>query len=256
MDYINLLSQENVITFMLLFIRWSSILAFMPIFSSTTIPNKLKVSLAMWLTFVTFPITPLVNFKIDLTTIFLAILNEASFGFFTGIVLQIVWMILQFAGQLISFVMGLTMANIVDPSSGIQTPVISQFFTLVATTIFLVIDGHHYVIIWICNTLTNMPFGEFFDIHSIGKYMMFEMSKFFQLGFSIAFPILAISLLSDIIFGMIMKSMPQFNLLVVGFPIKIGISFVVIVSILTSMMFIFKNEIFTAIKYLFNLLQT
>ena len=79
MDYINLLSQENVITFMLLFIRWSSILAFMPIFSSTTIPNKLKVSLAMWLTFVTFPITPLVNFKIDLTTIFLAILNEASF---------------------------------------------------------------------------------------------------------------------------------------------------------------------------------
>ena len=50
-------------------------------------------------------------------------------------------MILQFAGELISFVMGLTMANIVDPASGIQTPVISQFFTITATTIFLAIMG-------------------------------------------------------------------------------------------------------------------
>jgi flagellar biosynthetic protein FliR len=85
---------------------------------------------------------------------------------------------------------------------------------------------------------------------SMGEYLMHEMNRFFILGFSLAFPILAISILSDIIFGMIMKSMPQFNLLVIGFPIKIALSFMVIIAILSSMMFMFKKEIFDVIKIL------
>jgi flagellar biosynthetic protein FliR len=69
------------------------------------------------------------------------------------------------------------------------------------------------------------------------------MSRYFLLGIGFAFPILAISLLSDIIFAMIMKTMPQFNLLVVGFPIKIGVSFVVLIVIISSMMNMFSKEI-------------
>jgi flagellar biosynthetic protein FliR len=252
MDYINLLADKNVTTFFLLFIRWSALLAFLPIFNSNTIPNQLKAAFALWFSFVTFPLVPLVTFESTLNNIFLAIINEITFGFFTGIALQLIWMILQFAGQLISFVMGLTMANIVDPASGIQTPVISQFFTLVATTIFLAINGHHYMILLVAKSLNSMPFGEFFNMQGIFQYLISQMSKFFKLGFSLAFPILAISILSDIIFGMIMKSMPQFNLLVIGFPIKIGLSIAVIATILTSMMFMFKKEVFYVIKFLFN----
>jgi flagellar biosynthetic protein FliR len=95
-----------------------------------------------------------------------------------------------------------------------------------------------------------MPFGEFFYMRNIAEYLISEMGRYFVLGFSIAFPILAISILSDIIFGMIMKSMPQFNLLVIGFPIKIGLSIAVIIAILSSMMFVFKKEIFQVIKIL------
>jgi len=252
MDYVTLLNDKNVTTFFLLFIRWSSILAFLPVFNSTTIPNQIKVAFAMWFTFVTFPLVPIINFEPTINNIFLAIINEATFGFFTGIALQFVWMILQFAGQLISFVMGLTMANIVDPSSGIQTPVISQFFTITATTIFLAVNGHHYMILLVAKSLTTMPFGEFFNMQGIGNYLLTEMNKFFRLGFSLAFPILAISILSDIIFGMIMKTMPQFNLLVIGFPIKIGLSIAVITAILTSLIFMFKKEIFNTIKILSN----
>jgi len=254
MDYISLLSDKNVTTFFLLFIRWSSLLAFMPVFNSTLIPNQIKAAFAMWLTFVTFPMVPIITFEPTLNNIFLAIINEATFGFFTGIAIQIAWMILQFAGELISFVMGLTMANIVDPTSGIQTPVISQFFTITATTIFLAINGHHMMLLLVAKSLHSLPFGEFFNMQNIGAYLIHEMSKFFKLGFSLAFPILAISLLGDIIFGMIMKSMPQFNLLVIGFPIKIGLSFAVIIAILTSMMFIFKQEVFNTLKYLTSLI--
>jgi len=250
MDYINLLNDKSITTFFLLFIRWSSLLAFLPIFNSTTIPNVIKATFVVWFTFVTYPLVPIITFEPTLNNIFLAIINEATFGFFTGIAIQIVFMILSFAGELISFVMGLTMANIVDPSSGQQTPVMGQFFNIVAITIFLAVDGHHLMLLLIANSLHSMPFGEFFEMRHMGEYLMMEMGRFFVLGFSLAFPILAISLLSDIIFGMIMKSMPQFNLLVVGFPIKIGLSFAVITAILGSMMFMFKKEIFQVIKIL------
>ena len=250
MDYITLLNDKNVTTFFLLFIRWSALIAFLPVFNFQTIPNLIKASFVFWFTIITFPMVQIINFEPTLTNIFLSIINEITFGFFTGIALQIVFMILQFTGQLISAVMGLTMANIVDPNSGIQTPVISQFLTMVATLIFLAVNGHHLMLLMIAHSLQSIPFGEFFNMKGMGEYLMHEMMRFFVLGFSLAFPITAISLLSDIIFGMIMKSMPQFNLLVIGFPIKIGLSFMVIITILGSMMFMFKEEIFEVIKTL------
>jgi len=248
MDYTLLLNDKYVTTFLLLFIRWSALIAFLPFFNSNVIPNTIKASLVFWLTIVTFPLTPLVNFDINLNTITLAIINEITFGFFTGIALEIVFMILEFAGQLISFVMGLTMATIVDPNSGIQTPVVSQFLKMLGILIFLAFNGHHLVLIMIAHSLSSMPFGEFLNMQNIGEYLIKEMNNFFILGFSLAFPILAISFLSDIIFGMIMKSMPQFNLLVIGFPIKIALTYMVLIAILGSMMFEFKKEILEAIK--------
>jgi len=250
MDYAQLLNDKHIVTFFLLFIRWSALIAFLPVFNFKTIPNTIKAAFVFWFTIVTFPLVPLVSFEINLNNVFLSIINEITFGFFTGIALQIIFMILEFAGQLISFVMGLTMATIVDPNSGIQTPVISQFFNLLAVVIFLSVNGHHLMLELIAKSLHSMPFGEFFDMKSIGDYLMHEMNRFFILGFSLAFPILAISFLSDIIFGMIMKSMPQFNLLVIGFPIKIALSFMIIIAILSSMLFMFKKEMFDVIKTL------
>jgi len=250
MDYINLLNDKSVTTFFLLFIRWSALFAFLPIFNSTTIPNVIKATFVTWFTFVTYPLVPQVAFEPTLNNIFLSVINEVTFGFFTGIALQMIFMILSFAGELVSFVMGLTMANIVDPTSGQQTPVMGQFFNIVAVTIFLAVNGHHLMLLLVAKSLQSMPFGEFFHMRSMAEYLMMEMKRYFILGFSLAFPILAISILSDIIFGMIMKTMPQFNLLVIGFPIKIGLSIAVITAILTSMMFMFKKEIFMVLKIL------
>ena len=60
MDYVTFLDEKYLVTFSLLFIRWSAILAFMPVFNSTTIPMQFKASFAIWLTFITFPLVPLV----------------------------------------------------------------------------------------------------------------------------------------------------------------------------------------------------
>lgn len=82
------------------------------------------------------------------------------------------------------------------------------------------------------------------------RYIIMATSNMFMVGFMIAFPIIALSWLADVIFGMLMKTMPQFNLLVIGFPIKIMVSFVVLIATLTATMLILKGEMLEAFNFL------
>jgi len=250
MEIINYLTPINVVTYLLLFVRISAFLSFMPFFNYSNIPIRVKTAFAFWLSVVLFPITPKFSFEINIATIILSILNEIVFAFFIGVIISLIFDILKYAGELISFVMGFSLANVLDPNAGIQTTIISQFFTWIAILFFLTIGGDHLEIMLLSKTLSLLPFGEFFNYKNFYEYFLIYMSKYFLLGIAMAFPIIAISLLADIIFGMIMKTMPQFNLLVIGFPIKIGVAFLVLIMILSSMMQIFSKEIENVFKIL------
>ena len=84
----------------------------------------------------------------------------------------------------------------------------------------------------------------------IFHYIIKAASNMFLVGFMIAFPILALSWLADVIFGMLMKTMPQFNLLVIGFPIKITVAFVVLIATFASSMLLLKGQMIEAFNVL------
>ncbi|MEO1923315.1 MAG: flagellar biosynthetic protein FliR [Nautiliaceae bacterium] len=241
-----LLTPVNTVTFLLLFIRISSFMSFLPFFNYMTIPLSAKAALALWLTILFYPITPKIAFEINFLNIVLAILNETAFAFFVGMALNLIFDILKFAAEQISFVMGFTMANIIDPNFGTQSTILAQFFNWIAILMFLSFGGDHIEIMLLNKIMQDLPFGAFFSYEHVYEYFLVFMGKYFLLGVALGFPIIAISLMSDIIFGMIMKTMPQFNLLVVGFPIKIFVSFLVLMSIIGSMMVVFEREIKTA----------
>ena len=252
MEILNYLTPVNVVTFLLLFIRISSFLSFLPFFNYVNIPMSAKAAFSIWLSVLFFPIVPKVTFEINLLNLALAIFNEVTFAFFVGMALQLVFDILKYAAEQISFVMGFTMANVIDPNFGTQSTILSQFFIWIAILIFLTLGGDHLEINFMAKTFNELPFGAFFEYKNVYEYFIVYMSKYFMLGIGLAFPILAISLMSDIIFGMIMKTMPQFNLLVVGFPIKITIAFIVLIVILSSMMVMFSNilnDVFLAVLH-------
>jgi len=251
MEILNYLTPANVVTYLLLFVRISSFLAFMPFFNYTAIPINVKAAFAFWLSILLLPITPKFAYEINIATILLSVLNDVAFAFFVGMALQVVFDILKYAGEQISFVMGFTMANVLDPNAGIQTTIVSQFFTWVAILVFLSFGGDHLEILFLNKTLRVLPFGEFFSYHNVYEYFITYMTKYFLLGIAMAFPIIAISLMGDIIFGMIMKTMPQFNLLVVGFPIKITIAFIVLVAIIGSLLQLFSNEMLQVFDAIF-----
>jgi len=247
---VEFLREEQVILFMLLFTRISGLFAFFPFFSHMRIPMSIKTAMVFFMTIFLFPLATLPDIEFSVANLVLALVSEIMLGFIAGLFLIIVFAMLQLAGMSISFVMGFTMASLLDPQTGTSSPMISTMLTVLALVVLLAFNGHHLMILFIVDSLEVLPLGSFYPTQNIWTYLMYAVANMFVFGFILAFPIVGLSLLADIVFGMLMKTMPSFNLLIVGFPIKIMVGFVVMITVLSSMMLVFKREILEAIEKL------
>jgi len=253
MEWSQLFLEANVVGFILLFIRFGALFLAVPIFSHTSIPVTIKAAMAFFFTVVFYASLPPLTLQITVPTLTIAILSEMLFGLSIGIVLQLAYNIITFAGGQISFMMGFSLASAIDPQTGVSMPIISQFLSLLVLMMLMMINMHHWVILYISDSLAAIPLGGFMLSEHLFNYIIYASSQMFKIGFMIAFPIIALSWLADIIFGMLMKTMPQFNLLVIGFPIKIMVSFVVIIATLASTMMIMEGEMLKSFNWLENL---
>lgn len=242
------IAQESVITFLLLFIRFSSLFAFMPFFSHVSVPMSVKGALALYFTVIFYTVTPSATIDMTPGTLITAIIMEGAFGFIAGFFVSTLFAAVGFAGEQISMVMGFSMAAAYDPQTQQSSQVISVLLNFFVLMILLASDGHHLIIQYIEYSLKQVPIGEFVLTKAYFEYSVLSVKNIFLIGFTIAFPLMAMSLLSDIIFGMIMKTMPSFNILVAGMPIKIILGVAVLTAILTSIALIFKERFFEMIN--------
>ncbi|MCD6172611.1 MAG: flagellar type III secretion system protein FliR [Sulfurimonas sp.] len=254
MIWSEIFSESNVVSFMLLFFRFASLFISVPIFSHQNIPMNIKAGMAFFFTIVFYNSMPELQIDITIPSILLAILSEFLFGLVIGLILLIAYNVITFAGGQISFMMGFSMASAIDPQSGVSMPIISQFLSLIGLMVLLELDLHHWILMYVDKSLSTIPLGGFLMTEDLFNYLIHATSNMFLVGFMIAFPIIALIFISDVIFGMLMKTMPQFNLLVIGFPIKIMVSLAVIIATLTATMLILKNhmmEAFNALEMFF-----
>jgi len=249
-SWYSLLQPDHIYTFLLLFVRLSTLFVFLPFYNHMSVSPQIKAAFAFYLTLVLYPIVPITPEPMAASLFITALLSEIVMGLIAGVALNIVFGIFSYAGEQIAFVMGFSLASVMDPQSQIQSPLVSQFLTMMALLILLAFNGHYMILMWMVEALRQAPLGGFVLDHDMFDYLINAMGHLFLMGFSVAFPIVALSLLSDIIFGMLMKTMPQFNLLVVGFPIKIALALLVWSVVLGSMMLIFKDEFLKAIHIL------
>lgn len=243
MELVAYLTQANsVALFLLLIARFSGVFAFFPFFDNQLISVNVRAGMVFFMSVAFFPLATYTLPDMSMVEFLFAVAFEVMLGFIASVCLQIVFAMLSFGGELISFTMGLTMASAYDPVSGTQKPIVAQLIALVGVLVALSLDFHHLIFLIISHSIQATPLGGFiFEPNSV-MYFVKAFAGIFAVGFSMAFPILAIILLSDVIFGMIMKTNPQFNLLAIGFPVKIAIAFVVLILTLPAIIFTFKNE--------------
>jgi flagellar biosynthetic protein FliR len=251
MEWASIFNESNVVGFILLFFRFAALFIAVPIFSHENIPMKIKSSMAFFFTIVFYPSMPAIEIAINTPTIILAILSEFMLGLAVGIILQLAYNIITFAGGMISFMMGFSMASAIDPQTGVSMPIVSQFLSLMGLMVLFELNLHHWMLLFIDESLSAIPLGGFIMSENIFHYVIKAASNMFHFGFTIAFPIMELKWLADVIFGMLMKTMPHFNLLVIGFPIKIMVSFAVLIATFVSTMLILKVQMLEA----FNILE-
>lgn len=250
MEFLNVLSGNNIAMFLLLLLRFSGLFAFFPFFDNQLIPASVKGALIFFCTLLFFPLVPAAQYELSLVEFMIAGGMEILLGFCAGLVLQFVMSSITFGGDLMSFGMGLTMASAYDPVSGIQKPIIAQVIAFLALVVALSLDFHHGLFILISQSFEALPLGTFALSETFVIYCIKAFMSMLVIGLTMAFPVIAVLLLSDVLFGMIMKTNPQFNLLAIGFPIKIALGFAVIIMTIGAMMYHFKNELIEAFQML------
>jgi len=241
---------------LLIFVRVSAFFVTIPLFSYKTIPSQLKIVLAFVLSWMMY-----YTFSIEAFTIngdyLLLVLKEAIVGLVLGLVVYIVFSAVQIAGGFIDFQMGFAMANIVDPQTGAQSPLMGQFFNFLLLLVFLAINGHHLVLDGIFYSYQFMPIDQFFpkfgDAESI-EYIMKLFVAVFAIAFQMSAPIIATLFLVTLALGITGKTVPQLNIFVVGFPIKIAVGFILLVTMMGVMVEVMEKVIEMGIMGMRNLM--
>ncbi len=209
-------------------LRLSSFLAFTSIFSNRAVNMRIRISLAFAMSFL---VTQYVEIpKIDPVTAdgLMEISRQILIGLTMGLVFQVASAALVVAGQAMSGSMGLSMANMVDPNMG-SVPVLSQFFNIMGTLVFLGMGGHLIVFGLVIESFKLLPIGQpFFSQDMLGK--MINWSSMMFLGaLLIALPVMMTLLFINVGLGFVARAAPSLNIFTVGFPALILMGFVVMI---------------------------
>lgn len=216
-------------SFMWPFMRVGAMVGIAPVFGSAMVPVRIRVALAFVLTVVLLPVIPPVPAIDALSAPGLLIsAQQVLIGLAMGFVLRLVFSALVVAGQAVATGMGLGFASTIDPQNGVQVPVVSQFYLILATLLFLSFNGHLILIELVAGSFHTLPVA----VDGLTRNGIWEVVKWggeiFAGGLLIALPIEAAILLSNISFGVISRAAPQLNIFAVGFPLTILIGFVVV----------------------------
>ncbi|AJD91013.1 flagellar biosynthesis protein FliR [Jeotgalibacillus malaysiensis] len=219
---------------LLIIVRISAFFVTMPLFSHRTIPATHRIGIAIMLSWMMYYTLDAEPFEINGEYIFL-ILKEAAVGLFLGLIAYIILSAIQIGGNFIDFQMGFAMANVIDPQTGAQSPLIGQYLYTLAILLLLATNGHHLILDGIFFSYQYIPIDQVtlgFGDPMTAELIIKAFAATFVIAFQMAAPVVATLFLVDIALGIVARTSPQFNIFVIGFPIKITVAFIVLIVLM------------------------
>ena len=196
-----------------------------PIFESRGIPFLFKIALAFATAIVLFPLlkldsVPLVS---DVLTLGISVAGEIFFGLAIGFSVKLIFAGIQLAGQLAGYQMGLAIANVMDPSTSEQVPLLAQFNNLIGLLVFLSINAHYWFIKALTESFRLVPPLKVNFGNSLMEQFIRLSGNMFVIALQVGAPVIAAMLLTSVAFGLIARTVPQMNVFIVAMPLKIGV---------------------------------
>jgi len=220
-------SLEQMQGFFWVLMRVSIIIFFLPLFGARGVPSLWKIGISMLIAIVLMPAVPKVSgYPETAAQIIIAFLSEALLGLILALTVNMFFTSIQMAGHFMSFQMGFSMATIMDPQSGVQNSVLTEMMYILTILLFFTMDGHHIFLRALAASFQAAPpTGVVFD-NSIAGILVKVSGNMFLTGLKLAAPMVIALFLSNLCLGIIARTVPQVNILMVGFPINICIGLI------------------------------
>lgn len=226
-DYETIINQFSQVIWPLP--RITGLFLTMPVISSVLVPVRIRMVFAVALAFI---VSPFISTSLSLLHFtgehIVLITFELLLGLLMGFVLQLAFQVFILGGQIIAMQTGLGFATMVDPASKASVPLISQFYMMLVTLMFLVLNGHLAIFEALLTSFQSIPVGTAHTgLSDIGLMLTFS-GWMFKEAVLVALPAMLSLLVVSLSFGVMTRVAPQLNIFSLGFPITLLMGMVII----------------------------
>lgn len=228
---------ENLEYYLLVLVRMSAFVMAAPFFGYRSIPNRVKAAISVWLSIVVIYTVPAVPLDYEGVLGFsVLILKEMIIGIVLGLMCNLYFYIVSFAGQIMDMEMGLSMANMYDPTTNIQVTVTGNIYNYFLMLMLVVTNMHYYIIRAITDSFSYFNIGEAIIRTDVLKNIMVDfMANYFLIAVRIVLPVFCCMLLINVILGVLTKAAPQMNMFAVGIQIKVIVGIVLLIILVQTL---------------------
>ena len=214
--------------FFLVLIRVGIIFQMLPFFNAKVVPILAKAGLAFIITIILFPVinTKTVEFPSTIIGMAQLVLTEFIIGIILGLLVLVFFEGIRMMGQLVGFQTGFAITNIIDPQSGAQISILANLAYLVAMIFFLLLNGHHLLLSAVRDSFEIIPVGSLRLNAEMFNKIIPIYGDMFAVAIKIGAPAIAALLFTNLAFGLIVKLIPQMNIMIVAFPVQIIIGLI------------------------------
>lgn len=243
-------------TALLIFIRIATFITISPGFSIKGLPNLVKVGLAVGITLAAFPVVP--TLSVAASTLFLVLLGikEVFLGLAIGFITKLIFSAIEMAGNFVDFQVGFSMGAVYDPTMGVSVSYYGKIYYWLSICIFFLTDLHHVVIKTLVKTFEYVPI----ESTNLGGFGVEGMVKLFAIVFesalNLAAPLMIVALLTEVVLGLISRTVPQINVLILGMPLKVLAAFLFTLVLLPTLTKNISRTLPLMIKYINEFIQS
>jgi flagellar biosynthetic protein FliR len=226
---VNDLAANDLAGFILVLARITPLFVIAPLFSSAMIPPRARGVIAVG---IGIGLTPIAlqgqHVPSDPLTLAGLVVQGMLVGFAFSFSLAILMAAIESAGGFIDVLSGFSYGNLINPMNGESSAVIQRFYALVGTMIFLVIGGVAWSLRGLQRTFELVPLTSAPRLNSLIAGAVHAFAGVFAAALEVAAPILIALLITDVAFGIVSRVVPQLSVFVVGFPVKVAVTLLVV----------------------------
>ena len=231
--------------FTLVFIRTVTALAVLPVFGHAAYPAMAKAGLAGAIALLMVPALA-ARMPVPSGTVLdfcMLAMRETACGLLLGFAGHFLFYAVDIAGQLVGFQAGFSVVASIDPNTESQSTVITQFYNVVALLIFVTINGHHYLLQALTDSFRVIPVGHLHADGRLGEWTLKAVTGVMVDGIRIAAPLMVTLFLTDIGLGILTRVAPTLNIFVLGFPLKVAITMLMLSMTLGAVVLVFSGQV-------------